>query len=246
MDFGLQLYSVRDFSEKDFKDTLRRVAEIGYKKVEAAGFYGYEPKEIREWADELGIEFCSAHCGFDMLDEDFNGAVAAMKALGCAYYTVPWAFWLKPEFMDENIAKINKYQPMLEAEGIIMQFHSHRDEFLDVEGRVAIDEMYNKTKILLQVDTFWAYAAGKDPIEVLKKYGDRIKTIHLKDGVCKKSENGEDDVEGRPLGCGDAPVSRVVAYARENGLLPIVESENLNPDGITEVTNCYKFLEGIN
>ena len=40
MEYGLQLYSVRDAMEKDVKGTLKRVAEIGYKQVEFAGFFG--------------------------------------------------------------------------------------------------------------------------------------------------------------------------------------------------------------
>ncbi|GJM68777.1 hypothetical protein HMSSN036_09930 [Paenibacillus macerans] len=37
---GLQLYTVRDHLERDFEGTLRKVAELGYKGVEFAGFTG--------------------------------------------------------------------------------------------------------------------------------------------------------------------------------------------------------------
>ena len=35
---GLQLYSVRDDLQKDFDGTIRKVIEIGYKRLEAAGY----------------------------------------------------------------------------------------------------------------------------------------------------------------------------------------------------------------
>lgn len=36
---GLQLYSVRDDMKKDPEGTLRKIAQIGYKDVEHAGYY---------------------------------------------------------------------------------------------------------------------------------------------------------------------------------------------------------------
>lgn len=243
MDFGLQVYSVRDIAEKNYREALRRVAEIGYTKLECGDFFGNDPKQIREWADEFGLEYVSAHCGFEKLDEDYKGIVTAVKDLGAKLFTVPWAYWLKPEFMDENIAKLNKYQKMLEQDGLELQFHCHWDEYAVVDGRTAIDEMYEKTNTFIQVDTCWAHTAGKDPVEIIKKYGDRIKTVHLKD--CYRKEvvkEDEDEYQGCALGKGIVPIANVVSYLRNTNILPIVESEGLNPDGITEVTNCYNYI----
>ena len=41
MDYGLQLYSVRDMAKKDFEGTLKAVADLGYEFVEPAGFFGH-------------------------------------------------------------------------------------------------------------------------------------------------------------------------------------------------------------
>ena len=45
---GLQLYSVRDDMQRDPKGSLKKLADMGYKVVEHAGydnrkFYGFEP-----------------------------------------------------------------------------------------------------------------------------------------------------------------------------------------------------------
>ena len=47
MEYGLQLYSVRDFTQKDLAYTLKKVAEIGYKYVEFAGFFGHSAEEVK-------------------------------------------------------------------------------------------------------------------------------------------------------------------------------------------------------
>ena len=41
IEYGLQLFSVRDITDKDLEGALKAVAEMGYKYVEYAGFFGH-------------------------------------------------------------------------------------------------------------------------------------------------------------------------------------------------------------
>ena len=64
----LQLYSVRDDINSDFKGTIQKVAEIGYTGIEAAGyadgkFYGLEPKEFKKEIESVGMEVLSSLAG---------------------------------------------------------------------------------------------------------------------------------------------------------------------------------------
>jgi hypothetical protein len=45
---GLQLYTVRAALEADFDTTLARVAAIGYREVEFAGYFGRSAQEVRD------------------------------------------------------------------------------------------------------------------------------------------------------------------------------------------------------
>lgn len=47
MRYALQLYSVVEAMEKDFRETVRHTARIGYDGVEFAGFYGLPPEEVK-------------------------------------------------------------------------------------------------------------------------------------------------------------------------------------------------------
>ena len=58
---GLQVYSVRDFAEKDTYDTFKQIKEMGYDGVELAGTYGKSVSEIKAMLDEVGLELVSAH-----------------------------------------------------------------------------------------------------------------------------------------------------------------------------------------
>ena len=57
MEYGLQLYSVRDITGSDFEGALREVAEMGYTMVEPAGFFGNDGKTVAEWLEKYGLMF---------------------------------------------------------------------------------------------------------------------------------------------------------------------------------------------
>ena len=58
---ALQLYSVRDDMEKDFRGTLEKVKALGYDGVEFAGLFGNSPAAVKEMCAEIGLVPISAH-----------------------------------------------------------------------------------------------------------------------------------------------------------------------------------------
>ena len=52
---AVQLYSLRQYAEKDFVAVLKRVADIGYKAVEPAGFWNLSPAEFKKIIDDAGL-----------------------------------------------------------------------------------------------------------------------------------------------------------------------------------------------
>ena len=53
---GIQLQSLRDFAEKDFKGTMEKVKAMGYEGVELAGLYGHTAVELKKILEELKNE----------------------------------------------------------------------------------------------------------------------------------------------------------------------------------------------
>ena len=235
MEYGLQLYSVRDFTEKDLASTLEKVAKIGYRYVEFAGFFGHSAEEVKTMLEANGLKVSGTHSGLQDLDNDFAATVKYHQTIGNTNYIVPGAPWNTAAELDETIAKLNKYKPMLAAEGITLAYHNHDGEFKpNKDGLIAHEEMQKRTDVDFEIDTYWAFAAGRDPIQVITDLKDRVHVIHLKDGDRNKV--------GYPLGDGEAPVAAIREKAIELGMMMVVESENLKPDGISEVTRCFDYL----
>ena len=102
--------------------------------------------------------------------------------IGASNLTVPSADWSTEEQMRSNIELLNKAAPILAKEGIRLGYHNHSREFYKTSyGKIVFDEIIARTSIDLEVDTFWLYNAGIDPVPYLEEHKDRIRLIHLKD-----------------------------------------------------------------
>ena len=237
--YGLQLYSVRDITEGDLAGALKQVAELGYKSVEFAGFFGHSAEEIKKMLDDNGLAIAGTHSSFaDLRPSKIMQTIEYHKAIGNPNYIIPGADLWSREKLEDFIAVMNFAQPILKAEGINLAFHNHSREFqLMPWGSIVFAELESRTNIDFELDIYWAFNAGANPVAMLNRLGGRVKCIHLKDGFVGG--------KGVSLGLGEAPVLPVLKRAQELGLSIIVESEGLEPDGISEVGRCIDYLKGL-
>lgn len=249
VEYGLQMYSLRDITGNDLKGALCQVAEMGYKYVEFAGFFGHPAEAVKAWLQEYGLVCSGTHTGGDALAEDkLMDTIAYHRAIGCENLIIPGMDWSTEEKLNENIALMNKVQPILAENGICLGYHNHSGEFFPTPyGKIVEDEIIARTNVSLQIDTWWAYNAGLDPVAFCKEHKDRIKVIHLKDGIPAKAESHSwehchDGVEGRSVGSGEAPILAIRKWCLDNDVFMVIESEGLDPTGPEEVKRCIDFL----
>lgn len=236
MDYGIQMYSIRDLAQQSLDAALAAVAEIGYKYVEFAGFFGHTAAEVKAMLDKYGLKVSGTHTQFAELENDFEATVRFHKEIGNTNIIVPGYDLFSKEKLDAFIEKCNVIAPALAKEGIRFGFHNHSGEFAPVDGVIPEIELEKRTDIMLELDTYWAFNAGEDPLVWMKRLYDegKLRVIHLKDGF----KGGR----GVALGEGEAPVAAVRALAEELGITIVVESEGLDPTGREEVARCYEYL----
>ena len=236
MEYGLQMYSVRDITKDNLEIALKKVAEMGYRPVEFAGFFGNSAEAVKGWLDKYGLKVSGTHTGLKELEEDFEGTVRYHKTIGNANIIIPGHDLSTQAKIDEFVEKVNRYQPMLEKEGISLGYHNHSREFIpNADGSMIHDQLVYRTHLNIEIDTFWYFnATGTSAVGIMERLKDRVRVIHVKDGF----KGGE----GKPLGMGEAPVQQVYAKAAEMGVLMVVESESLRPDGLTEAKVSIDYL----
>lgn len=238
MEYGLQLYSVRDLTGENFEEAVRKVAALGYKFVETAGFFGRTAEQFNALMEETGLRLSGTHTGLKALLEDYEGTLAFHKAIGNKNYIIPGHPLSNQAEIDSFVAHVNELQPKLAAEGITLAFHNHHREFIpNADGSVAMEQIVYRTDLKLEVDTYWAFVGMKNPIAFLERVKDRLIFVHMKDG--------SPDGHGTPLGMGDAPVAEVYRWVRAQGIPMVVESETCKPDGITEAKICIEYLKSL-
>ena len=246
MNYGLQLYSVRDITGTDFEGTLRQVAEMGYTMVEPAGFFGHKAEDVSAMLKHYGLKCCSTHTGFPLLKDSFKETLEYHKTIGCENIILPSAPWNTREELDETVRLINQWIPAIKDAGMKLHYHNHSHEFLkNSDGLIAHDVLSENTDILFELDTFWVYNARLDPVEMMEKYKDRLEFIHLKDGIMQDWSTPGARAVGKSVGSGDAPILDIRKKAIEMGVSMVIESEGLDPTGLEEVKRCIDFLKSV-
>ena len=234
---ALQLYSVRGDLEKDFFGTIRSVKEIGYSGVEFAGLYGHDPLEVKAFCEELGIVPLSAHVPFQDFLADMDGTVAIYKALGVKYVAIPYLTEdLRPgqPGFQTVIDGMKVIGAKLKEAGIVQQYHNHDFEFERINGKYALEVLYDTVPAdLLQteLDTCWVRVGGEEPAAYVRKFSGRAPVVHLKDYAGGKSEHmyeligieseekavEENPFEFRPVGFGVQDMPAIIQAAEDAG-----------------------------
>ncbi|MEM2940941.1 MAG: sugar phosphate isomerase/epimerase [Thermoproteota archaeon] len=190
MGIALQLYSIRDDCAKDFEGTLKAVAEMGYKGVEFAGYYGRSAESIRKTLDNLGLKVAGTHISLDsLLGDEFDKTVEFNRVLGNRFLIVPWLpeerFNSKSKCL-ELAGLLNSIAERLRKKGMRVGYHNHVHEFKTVNGEKIWDILFNSTlpDVVMQLDTGNAMHGGVDAegiLDIIRKYPHRAATVHIKE-----------------------------------------------------------------
>jgi sugar phosphate isomerase/epimerase len=242
---GLQLYSVRADMRSDPKGSLKKLADMGYKVVEHAGyadrkFYGFEPSEFKKILEGLDLKMYSGHVDFglqawDASKKDFTDTwkhtVEDAAFMGQKFVITPELAENAQKDYDTLLKVIdlwNKCGELCQKYGMKFGYHD------DFEGDAMLHNMklydiimkYADPKLTIQqFDIANLYnAAGTNPMDIIKKYPERFPSLHVKDVL--KEKNNHNSHDSTILGKGVLDVKDVLALAIKNGSwLLIIEQE---------------------
>lgn len=218
---GLQLYTVRNETERDFLGTLRKVAEMGYQAVEFSGYYNTPAREIRALLDELQLKAPSAHIGLNFgepanMAADMAKQIKTATMLGVTYLVVPWAPLPETPTLDDvkHLAGMLEQAGKQAAQaGLKFGYHNHDFEFKLVEEKPIIDHLLTAVPadvMVAEFDLGWMHLAGYKVTDYVKKYAGRIPLAHFKD-----FNQGRKDVV---IGQGVVDLKSVLPIAEQAGI----------------------------
>jgi sugar phosphate isomerase/epimerase len=239
---GVQLYTVRDEMKKDVAATLARVARIGYREVEFAGYFDWKPDAVRNALRQNGLSSPSSHIGFPNLGPEWDKTIEDALKIGQQYLVCPW--------IDDKYRTLDGYKEVAElfnkageqAKKASLQFgyHNHDFEFKPIAGQTPYDLLITQTDpalVAMEMDVFWLWSGGKDPLDYFKRYPGRFPLLHIKDM----------DTSGKmaDVGKGVIPWRDILAQKALAGTRHIFVEHDEPKDPFASITDSYRYLVSI-
>jgi len=176
------------------EEVFGRLSEMGYRNVEPFTLSGLPAEQYRALLDKYGLKASARHVdvGTPQNPADIGQILRDNKTLGITFfgsgatpifppiYTTEAEWIAYAEYLDELGAVARRH-------GQTLMVHNHDIEFETVfGGRTVYDILMAHTdpkNVVFQLDLYWATNGGglTNPLDVIERYGNRIKLFHVKD-----------------------------------------------------------------
>jgi sugar phosphate isomerase/epimerase len=246
---GLQLYSVRDLLPKDYAGTLHQLAALGYREVEAAGFFGHTPTEVKQAMDRAGLRCVSAHYALKDLLPKVDETIQFGKDLGLSYIVCASPMLKDPSRVKDpgsraaresmtlddwrwNADQFNHIGEKVNMAGMRFAYHNHTPEFRSENGVMFYDELLRLTdpaKLTMELDCGWAVVAGQKPAELLSRNPTRFSMLHVKDFKMTPASTPADHPPSTEMGHGNIDYQPIFEAAKKAHIVhAFVEQEEFD------------------
>ncbi|MFC5529619.1 sugar phosphate isomerase/epimerase family protein [Cohnella yongneupensis] len=239
---AIQPYTVRDHLSKDYKGTLTKIAEIGYRGIEL----GPPPKgmtiaEQKSLLDQLGLKVIGFHSGLNELESNPDEIVDYLEEVNAEKYVALSLGFESKEDLLIKAAKLNKIGARLNQRGVQLLYHNHDWEFNKFDGVYALDLLRQETDpsfVKFELDTYWVKRGGQDPAGYLGGFFDRCPLLHIKD-----VEAGEEQFFAE-IGEGILDFNAIAHAAEKAGTKWfIVEQDSCRRDALESIAISYRNLQ---
>lgn len=246
---GVQLYTVRSEMQRDFEGTLGRIAEIGYKEVEFAGYFNRSPEQVRNILTTFKLESPSGHMPYEALADPpkWFEILDAANRIGHKYVVIAWTPQEERRTLEhwKRVAeKFNRAARAAKEAGLTFAYHNHDFEFKSVgEGPIPFDLLLAETDpdlVKIELDLYWITLGGFDPFQYFRTYPGRFPMVHVKD----MKKGGE-----KPLmvdvGQGDIDFKAIFARRDEAGIRHFFVEHDEPGEPFTSVETSYRYLKAL-
>lgn len=228
-EIGVQMYSFRNvIPEIGLEAVLDMIRDLGVTEIEGGPPRGMSPQEFRRVVEARGIRIPSTGAGYEQLATDIEAVAQRAKALGASYVMIAWIPHEVGNFGIENarqaVEVFNAAGKALREHGLTFTYHFHGYELRPHEDGTLLDYIVRNTDpdyVSFQMDIFWVHFGGGDVPQILRQYGDRFRTMHLKDmkpGIEKNLTGLTDEEHNVVLGTGELDMPEILRAAREIGI----------------------------
>lgn len=190
MKVGAQFYTLRDQCKDldGFAESLKKVADIGYKYVQISGTCDYEPQWLKEQLEKNDLTCVLTHIPPARIRDEAEKVIADHKVFGCKYIGIGGSprFKLLGEDMQETIDLAKTSGRKMRDAGCLLMYHNHNMELMrDTEDRRSrLEVLADSTapdELGFTLDTYWVQMGGGCVTDYIRALKGRIPCAHAKD-----------------------------------------------------------------
>jgi sugar phosphate isomerase/epimerase len=242
---GLQLYSVRNYLEKNFQDTIAKISTTGIRGVETYKLpENITLKKAAALLSDYELEVLAMHSELPV-GENFDPALKMAEAYKSDI--IVYHGWTQDDkyssldSMKKTAELYNNISYKLKKEGLKFALHNHWWEFEKQNGYYPFYWLLENLNdnILFEIDTYWATTAGFNPVKAVKDFGKRAPLLHIKDGTTVK---GEEAYKQTPVGKGAMNFPPILEACGETADWLIIEFDEYNGDIFEGIKESSDYL----
>ena len=246
---GAQLYTVRSSMQtpSGIKNSLKKVADIGYRAVQLSGQGPIDPRELARMIEDNDLTVAATHMNWQRFLNDIDAVIEEHKILNCRHSAIGGIpeDYRSLEGLDRFLSEVGPVAETLRAEGIDFSYHNHSQELARYGDQTWLEMLYSRSDpelLKAELDVYWIQAGGGDPALWIEKIGDRQPLLHLKD-MAVLSNRQQRFAE---IGQGNMNWDRILESARNVGARwYLVEQDSCyDRDPFDSLAISYHFLKG--
>ena len=233
---------------------ISEIASLGYEGVEMfdgnLNDYAERPGELRSLLEDAGVELVSVYTGgnfvyADILADELHRVTRAAdlaKTFGAQSLVVGGGARRATGTTDADYsalaATLDHITEIAADRGLLACYHPHLSTIVETPDE--LDQLMALTRIGLCPDTAHIVGGGGDPAAVIRKYGDRLRHVHLKDVRV-------DPLQFLPLGQGEIDFADVLSAIHDSGYdgWLIVELDSYDGDPREAAATSKTFLDSL-
>lgn len=244
---GLQLYTLRGETARDFPGTLARVAGLGFAGVEFAGYGDFAAGDLRRLLRDLGLRAAASHVSLERLRLSLDAELDYAEEIGALALVCPWADPGTPLEWLTIAEQLNLAAQACQARGLRLAYHNHAHELTGRVGELpTLDALLTRAPQLdCELDVAWTHAGGADPVAYLQEYAPRVPLVHLKDVRRKGPGNGMDAWDTVELGAGEVDLRAVLNAAGEARWWLVEQDHSADPWASLDVSVRFLRKQGV-
>ena len=230
---GIQLYTVRDYLEKDYAGTVRAIKKTGYDGVEIPGgvMEKMDALQLRNLLNEQNLALAGIVFDHNDLINHLEQAVLYCKESHCTtvlYPYIPGDLRRSEIEFRQTAEQIDDFGKTFASNGIRMLYHIHGYEFKTVGNVTGMDillEYFKPGNVGLEIDVYWVEYGGVSAVKLVEQYARMSPYIHLKDY--------SGDFADTEVGCGSIDIQKIIHTGLSHGTeWFIVEQEKFDKDSM--------------